>query len=392
MIKKPNLLNEKDECCGCTACATVCPLKAISFEYDDEGFLYPSIDYEICVGCLKCESVCAFKKDNKLSTDEYENTKVYATKAKCEDVVLNSSSGGMFTIFSDIFLDQGYAVAACKYVSEFDKVTMKLIFDKISRDEARGSKYIQAELDDSFQQIIDYLYNNSENKILVIGTGCQIAGLDLLLKKQNLRNRAILIDLICHGAPSSGLWKDYIQKIENKYNAKINYITFKNKRNGWEFPSTFVKIEDKEVSIKPYSDWFYMGWTLRKSCYKCPYTKIDRNSDITIGDYWGIQNVMPDFYDKNGISLVITHTEVGNELFEKVKNKIHWRESNFKDCLQPRLISPELCPKDRSLFWQDMQEEGIDYCIEKYIEIHENTKKEKIISLIKKIIRSLIKY
>ena len=135
-----------------------------------------------------------------------------------------------------------------------------------------------------------------------------------------------------------------------------------------------------------------MGWTLRKSCYKCPYTKIDRNSDITIGDYWGIQNVMPDFYDKNGISLVITHTEVGNELFEKVKNKIHWRESNFKDCLQPRLISPELCPKDRSLFWQDMQEEGIDYCIEKYIEIHENTKKEKIISLIKKIIRSLIKY
>ena len=120
--------------------------------------------------------------------------------------------------------------------------------------------------------------------------------------------------MICHGAPSSGLWKDYIQKIENKYNAKINYITFKNKRNGWEFPSTFVKIEDKEVSIKPYSDWFYMGWTLRKSCYKCPYTKIDRNSDITIGDYWGIQNVMPDFYDKNGISLVITHTEVGNEL------------------------------------------------------------------------------
>lgn len=389
MIKKPNLLNEKDECCGCTACATICPLKAISFEYDDEGFLYPSIDYDICVGCLKCESVCAFKSENKLSTDVYENTKIYATKAKCEDVVLNSSSGGMFTIFSDTFLEQGDAVAACKYVSELDKVTMQLIFDKATRDEARGSKYIQAELDDSFQQIIDYLHNNLNNRILVIGTGCQIAGLDLLLKKQNLRNRAILIDLICHGAPSSGLWKDYIQKIEKKYNGKINYITFKNKRNGWEFPSTYVKIEDKEVSIKPYSDWFYMGWTLRKSCYKCPYTKIDRNSDVTIGDYWGIQNVMPDFYDKNGISLVITHTEVGNELFEKVNNKIHWRESNCKDCLQPRLNSPEPCPRDRSLFWQDMQEEGIDYCIEKYIEIHENTKKEKIKSLIKNVIKKL---
>ena len=387
MKKKPNLLNKKDECCGCTACATVCPLKAISFEYDHEGFLYSSIDYDICIGCLKCENVCAFKKDNKFSSDEYENTKVYAAKAKCEDVLLNSSSGGMFTIFSDIFLEQGDAVGACKYVSELDKVTIKLIFDKGSRDEARGSKYIQAELDDSFQQIIDYLYKNLEKKILVFGTGCQIAGLDLLLKKNNLRNRAILIDLVCHGAPSSGLWKKYIQKVEKNQNGKINFITFKNKRNGWEFPSTYVMFEDKEVSIKPYADWFYMGLTLRKSCYKCPYTKIDRNSDITIGDYWGIKSVMPDFYDENGVSLVITHTEVGNELFDKVKNKINWRESNRNDCLQPRLISPESCPKNRSLFWQDLQEKGMDYCIKKYIEINENSKKDKIKSVIKKVLK-----
>ena len=169
------------------------------------------------------------------------------------------------------------------------------------------------------------------------------------------------------------------------------YITFKNKRNGWENPSVFVKIRGHEVAIKPYSDWFYMGWTLRESCYKCPYTRIDRHSDITIGDYWGIQNVMPDFYDKMGVSLVITHSKVGEKIFGKIKKEIDYRESNRNECLQPRLISPQVYPKDRDLFWKDMKFKGMDYCIKKYVQHDETTIKEKLKRYVKKIIRGLIK-
>jgi len=144
--KKPNLYKNKEECCGCTACATVCSKQAITFEYDSEGFLYPQIDSTKCVGCLKCEAVCAFKKDIRMPITENLKTKIFAAKSKSGDVVANSSSGGMFTVFSDVFLERDDIVAACQYSYEMDSVVFSIISDKKSRDEARGSKYIQAEL------------------------------------------------------------------------------------------------------------------------------------------------------------------------------------------------------------------------------------------------------
>ena len=209
--------------------------------------------------------------------------------------------------------------------------------------------------------------------------------MDLILKKQNFRDRVILIDLVCHGVASSNLWKEYIKKVKIQKGTNLSHVTFKNKRHGWESPSTFAIINDKEVSIKPYSDWFYMGWSLRESCYNCPYSRIERNSDITIGDYWGIQNVIPDFYDNMGVSLVITHTSTGSKLFEDVKSKIDFRISNEKDCLQPRLVSPQLKPNDRDRFWNDMQYKGMDYCINNYVEHYDDSFKEQIKSKIKKL-------
>lgn len=387
--QKPRLCENKDECCGCTACATICPKQAITFNYDMEGFLYPRVDFTKCVGCLKCEAVCSFKKDLKTPLPEDSKTKIYAAKSRNRDVVTNSSSGGMFTVFSDVFLERGDIVAACQYSYESASVMLSIITDKESRDKARGSKYIQAELKDSFDKLIALLREHREKKALVFGTGCQIAGLDLVLKSMNLRDRVVLVDLICHGAASSNLWKNFIKKIESEQGNTISYVTFKDKRNGWESPSTFALINDKEVSIKPYADWFYMGLSLRKSCYKCPYTRIDRHSDITIGDYWGIKKVMPEFYDRMGISLVITHSDVGNAFFDSVKDNLDYRISNRTECLQPRLVSPQSFPAMREAFWNDMQNNGIDYCERKYRECHEESKKEQIKNYIKKVINRL---
>lgn len=382
---KPSLYESNEECCGCTACATVCPKQAITFDYNMEGFLYPKIDFSKCVGCLKCEAVCAFKKDIKTPIPEKPKTKIWAAKSRNRDVVANSSSGGMFTVFSDVFLERGDIVAACQYSYETDSVLLSIIHDKESRDKARGSKYIQAELKDSFNNLIELLRKHREKKAIVFGTGCQIAGLDLVLKSLQLRNRVVLVDLICHGVASSNLWKNYISKIESEQGDPISYVTFKDKRNGWESPSVFAIIDEKETSIKSYADWFYMGWSLRESCYKCPYTRIDRRSDITIGDYWGIQNVIPEFYDRMGVSLVIVHTESGMELFDNVSHAIDYQLSNRKECLQPRLISPQLRPTDRDFFWSDMQENGMDYCIEKYKEHYDVSIKEKIKKCLKRL-------
>ncbi len=386
-MKKPNLCENKEECCGCTSCASICPQQAITFSYDNEGFLYPQINDDKCVGCLKCEKVCAFKKDTKKSFKVNPSVEIFAAKSKNKEVVYNSSSGGMFTILSDEFFKNGDAIAACKYNYQSNAVELTLIFDKKNRDEARGSKYIQAELKDSFNKIIDFLKEHPARRLLVIGTACQIAGLDLLLKEKGLRNRVVLVDLICHGAASPKLWKKYIHNIEEKEGNQLSFVTFKNKRNGWETPSTFVIIDGKEISIKSYADWFYMGWSLRKSCYKCPYMGIDRCSDMTIGDYWGIKNVMPDFYDPMGVSLVITHTEIGKNLFESIKKSIDYRISNRTDCMQPRLMSPQLCPDDRQQFWDDVQKMGINYCVEKYVEHYKLSIKERAKCIIKKVLK-----
>lgn len=384
--KKPNLCEKKNECCGCTACATICPRQAISFAYDAEGFLYPEIDFTACIGCLQCEAVCSFKIDMRDSIGEDKNTRVFAAKSKNANTVAESSSGGMFTVLSDAFFQREDIVAACYYSYETSSVELSLFYDKEKRDEARGSKYIQAELKNSYRNLIDALRKNQDKKALVFGTGCQIAGLDLLLKKLHLRDRVLLIDLICHGAASSRLWKEYASKLEREQGAKISYITFKNKRNGWESPSAFAIIDGKEIPIKPYSDWFYMGWNLRESCYNCPYTKIDRMSDMTIGDYWGIQNVLPEFYDPMGVSLVIVHTADGMKLFDHIRDKVDYVESNRKDCLQPRLVSPQLRPNNRDCFWRDMEQNGMDYCIEKYKEHYAVSVKEKVKRFLKKLL------
>ncbi|MBW7571090.1 Coenzyme F420 hydrogenase/dehydrogenase, beta subunit C-terminal domain [Succinivibrio faecicola] len=292
---------------------------------------------------------------------------VYAVKHKNGDVIKNSSSGGAFTALSDVFLKEGNAVASCIYNYRNDRVEFRIYDDVETRNLARGSKYIQANIDDGFKKLVVWLNDNPNRNLLVVGSGCQMEGLRLLLEFKKLRERAILVDFICHGATSSGLWQEYIKNKGIK--GKIDFLCFKDKRVNWHNPTAFAKVKGKEVSIKDFSEWFYGGWAIRESCYDCPFTKINRNTDITIGDFWGIENVIPDFADPMGVSLMIIQSERGYSLFEKIKDSIIFRECSQQDCLQPRLKSPPDCPKDRELFWHDIQMKGLEYCSRNYKEV-----------------------
>ena len=384
---KPKISLSVEDCCGCGACAAICPVTAISFQYNNEGFLYPHVDTSKCIGCLSCEKVCAFSKDRVKQIAPNLQASIYAAKHKNLDVLKKSSSGGMFTALSDLFITDGDMVACCTYSYEDNAVVFDFINNEDARDRARGSKYIQAEAGFAFKEIVNWLNQNPDKKMLVVGTGCQIAGLDLLLKKTNLREHTVLVDLVCHGVTSSGLWKNFVQNLEQQNNGKITYVTFKDKDNGWENPLAYTEIGGQRVTIKPFTDWFYMGWTIRESCYSCPYTRIDRNSDITIGDYWGIRAAIPQFYDKMGVSLVIAHSAQGRAVLKQAEEELVLCSSSREQCLQPRLISPQKRPKDRDAFWHDMQEKGIDYCAEKYVEQYTVPLVSKLKCLLKKILR-----
>lgn len=283
---------------------------------------------------------------------------VYALRLKDKKELDKSSSGGAFTAISDLFLSAGNAVVSAVYHYETNQNEFMLYTTKEERDQARGSKYMQAYPLDSFQEAERFLKDGGK-EILFVGTGCQADGFRRYAEIKGFRDRTTIVDIICHGSPSPKLWKEYV-------GGKISYVTFKDKKNGWKSPTAYIRKDGTEKSISDYVSLFFNKCALRPSCYECPYCTLDRKVDLTIGDFWGIDTVMPDFYSPEGNSLVLVHTEKGQELFEKIKDTVDWKESNTTDCLQPNLIRPtEKSPK-REAFWADYEKKGLSYVIKKY--------------------------
>jgi coenzyme F420-reducing hydrogenase beta subunit len=287
---------------------------------------------------------------------------VYAARHKNKDILMNSSTGGMFTAFSDVILVNSGAVVSAVYNYETNQTEYQLYTDKTTRDEARGSKYMQSIPLDVFKESEKWLKNNSGN-LLFVGMGCQADGFRKFVELKGVSNRAVIVDIICHGSPSPKLWREYIGR-------KIDYVAFKDKRNGWKNPTALIVENGKEKSISDYVTIFYNKCALRPSCHECPYTTIERKVDITIGDYWGIDEKIPDFYSEKGNALVLVHTEKGERLWNLVKDNLDWVESNTTDCLQTNLIRPTEKSLLREQFWRDYQKGGIQFIMKKYGQVN----------------------
>lgn len=306
--------------------------------------------------------------------EELKNTVVYAGYLKDQTVLVKSSSGGAFFALSEYFLDEGNAVVATVYNYKKQLAEFQLILSKGDRDRARGSKYMQSKPGKVFQDSYQWLIDNPQKKLLFVGMGCQADAFRRFCELKDLRERVWIVDIVCHGVPSPKLWNEYAMALQKKYNGCITYLTFKDKGNGWRAPSAYVKINEREYFIRDYVKVFYNCSALRPSCYECQFAKIERKTDITIGDFWGIDKVMPDYYNEEGNSLYLIHTNRGKILFEKIKNDLNCRESNTKQCWQPNLESPTKKSEFRDAFWKDYHREGIDYIMKKYGTVSLRTK------------------
>lgn len=293
-------------------------------------------------------------------------TKIYAGRIKDQDILMKSSSGGAFTALSDYFIRNGCAVASTIYNYENHTAEFDLITNEEMRNAARGSKYMQSNSKMIFSVAEDWLNSNSEKKLLFVGTGCQCDGFRKYMEMKGLRKRVYIIDMICHGVPSPKLWREYAKVLEKKYYGKITKLNFKDKRNGWQFPTTIIQINNREIEIKDYIRAFTKGCMLRPSCHKCPYTMIERKTDMTIGDFWHIEKTIPDFFDPAGTSLFLIHTDAGEEIFNRVKKDLEYRESNRRQCWQMNLEKPTPVFQQRTKFWSDYQKRGVKAVMKKY--------------------------
>lgn len=359
-------ITDKSNCCGCTACASICPHNAITMTPDGMGFLYPVIDYEKCTDCGLCEKVCAFNSDYNRE-DNLVEPDVYAARHRDITEIETSRSGAVFIALSDWVIDNGGVVYGAGYEGYF-RVVHKRATSKLERNEFKGSKYVQSDLKDVFLQIRKDL--KAGIKVLFSGTPCQTSGLLSFLRtiKQDISN-LFVVDLVCHGVPAPYIWRDYLKYIEKKYNDTIVFVNFRDKSQiGWSaHKESFVLSSGRYISKFIYSDLFCKCIMFRHSCKKCYFTNFQRPSDITIADFWGWERVDKNINsDDKGVSLLLVNTEKGRNLFNEIKDKISSIKTDTSHCLQHNLQYPSVVSSYRMDFEKDYISKGFVFCAKKY--------------------------
>lgn len=391
----PVIYDRKENCCGCSACYSVCPADAIKMTKDEEGFLYPLIDKNICINCNKCINICKFK--NHQSNKGYCNTvnfdktlipQVYAVQHKNHNIRMNSRSGGFFTAISDKFIGNGGVIYGCVLDDKFDAVHIRATTAE-ERNKMRGSKYIQSDTTGIFSCVLQDL--KKDIPVLFTGTSCQIAGLKGFLEKEY--DNLICVDIVCHGVPSPKVWQSYLNWQEKNNNAKCIAVDFRNKVDyGWKahIETLTMKNADNEtlrVNSEIFKSLFYGHNILRPSCYECPYKSTIHPGDITIADYWGIDKAAPEFNDDKGVSLVLINNKKGEDFFNSICGDTKYKSCKLEDSLQPPLIKPFPKPLERDYFWKDFNSKPFDFIVNKYA--HKNKQYKFLIYYLK--IKRLIK-
>lgn len=311
-------LNKKD-CCGCTACASICPKNCIEMVTDNEGFKYPVVNDELCNNCGLCEKVCPVINH---SIDSFEQPmKSLIVRHRDEEIVRTSSSGGSVTAFAQEIINQGGVVFGCAFDDNFD-VVHRLAETTAQLSAFKGSKYVQSDLGDTYKNVKAQLENG--RKVLFVGTPCQVAGLVSYLKKpfENL----FTIDFVCHGVPSPLVWEKYREAMCKKYKSEIVYANFREKTYGYHSASLTLRYANgKKSSENTKTDYlmksFFDDICSRPSCYDCKFKTAKRHADLTVFDCWNISRYEPALSDDDkGLTAVFVQSEKGRQLFEKVKD------------------------------------------------------------------------
>lgn len=351
MVQKVN-----DRCCGCGACENVCPVGAIHYISDHNGFYKPVVE-DKCIHCGLCLKRCPLEKPlegNALQA-------VYACRNQDMQIVQKSSSGGVFASLAAKILDEGGCVFGCSWDGmrtkhvEVDDVTQ---LPKLYK-----SKYLQSDMTGVHTQIENRL---KEGKIVLFcGTPCQVAGLKSGLGE--MYSKLITVDFICHGIPSPKVFQKYLQGLENKHQSKVTNVCFRDKDYGWKESQMTVSFTDGSTYSKPaaqdsYYRAFLCNLSLNQSCGDCKFNRLPRVSDITLGDFWNVEKYHEQFCDNKGASCVILNSDAGVSLFQTIQSQLHTQPSSAKSVLDgnPFLNGHCTLHKRRETFFAGLEEEPLD--------------------------------
>lgn len=361
MLKYLSTLSETD-CYGCRACEQACHIGCITMDENEEGFLYPKLNYIQCTSCGLCERVCPIMNDVILNKPQ----SVWAVTHSNLKKRMESSSGGAFSAIASIVFSKGGVV----YGAAFDE-NYKLFHKAATTEQEllplKGSKYIQSDIGAVYQDIRRYLKN--EKLVCFVGTPCQVAGLLAFLGKKYAN--LITVDLVCHGVPSNKLFIRYIHSLQKKHASHIFDFKFRDKsRFGWGIYYSYAYIDQTgnvrknnfHGSFGSYGFFFDRGASFRRSCYSCKYASNKRVGDITLADFWGVHHFYPKLDLKNGVSLYLANTTIGDNVFKDICNQLHYYPASLEDATQynHNLRSPSNADELRESVYTNIDTESME--------------------------------
>ena len=378
------------KCMGCHACVSKCPQTCISMKADELGFLYPVIDDKKCVNCGLCVKTC--EKVKKIP-DCSKTREIYAVKNRNIDIVKASSSGGVFSALSNYVLKNQGVIVGAVYD---DAMNVKHVFAETftQRDKMRGSKYTYSLCDiNIFTQVEKTL--KTGKLVMFVGTPYQVSALKIFLEKEY--ENLFLVDLLCHGICAPIIYSDFLKDIR-KTNKEVIDINFRYHETDWHSPKTVVTYDNRKSKkterVNSYFKMFVRDYCLRESCYTCSFASFDRVSDVTLGDFWGIENCHKEFDDVEGVSVCVINTMKGKSLFENAKNELDVLKCEEKDCTHKQLNG--LPHKGRNQeFIDDYLKYGYTFVRKKYatpklsIRVREKLYRVKFINKVRNILKKI---
>lgn len=363
-------IKNKVDCCGCNACGDACAHGAITFKTDIEGFWYPEIDKAKCVDCGLCEKVCPIIHPAN-NIERFSEAQVFAAYTKDDEIRTDSTSGGIHSMLAQVMYNKNAFVGGAVYNE--DHTVSQIIDDNPARlKDIRSSKYLQSDSTGVYKDIKKRLREGRE--VFFCGCPCQIHALYKYLGNKEYDNLTTC-DFICRGVNSPKVFLKYMDMLERQYGAKATEIKFKNKKWGWHNFSMRVNFTNGEEYCKDrWHDLFFIGYLqagnfTRPSCYECHFKGFPQKADITLADFWGIENIDKSMDQDRGTSLVMVNSDKGMQLFESIKDKIEWRQFTMDDARKgnPAMEGSLRAAKpNRKQFFESLDKEPFEDVARKY--------------------------
>ena len=383
---------DKKKCTGCSACINNCPKQCIKLLRNNDGFLYPVINQLDCINCGQCDKTCPILNYPDLKKIE---TTAFAAHSLDDAIRCESSSGGIFSMIAKSILEKDGFIYGAAFNKDFQ--VQHICIDKESDLwKLRGAKYAQSNISSCFKQIKNHL--DTGNYILFSGTPCQIAGLKSFLHIEY--EKLFTVDFVCHGVPSPLVWEKYVQYRSDEDNAGVlpEKINLRDKKTGWsryQYSNVYNYQEGNTYSVLNSDDLFmklFVGdYINRTSCSDCHFKGYSRVSDITLGDFWGIWDILPDMDDNKGTSLVLVHSESGRQMMHKISDKIKAKEVTLQQASEqnPSLLISSAGKSNRNLILQKCINGQFDEVQQILSEQQNQSNQKKYIKVLRKLYHKL---